>query len=237
MQKQFAIILICFTSIASCWPIIPDDKQQRIREAEEIASKDLDAFRTAWNNKDYRLLAIYTEDCLKAVEEAHNHNKVLVPGLSAVVKGLTKLTEWKAAKFIRMRLLQLLTNAADGNRDNLSYYRLDAVRMWVERRSFADVKELKDAGASATAARDALENMASTLVAALKTIKVETSKVGKEDDELIRETGRKVAKVVSENKQPLLDLGEKTIRTLEGLISDWNHRTGPSTQKPELSIE
>lgn len=214
-------------SFASCWPIKPDDKEQRIREAEEIASKDLDAFRVAWDRKDYPSLAKYTADCLKAVIEADTNDKRLVGGLGLVVRILSTLTETKALKFARMRKLQLLTNAADGNRDNLSYYRLDAARMWIERRSFANVSQLREAGVAVTAARDALENMASTLVAALKTIKSETKKLFREDDELIRQTGRKVVRVVDANKQPLLDQAAKGIQILKQVIDEWSHSTPP----------
>lgn len=222
------LVILALVASSLSWPIKPDDKEQRIREAEEIAAKDLDAFREAWDQKDFHSLANYTGDCLTAVREADNNNKRLVKGLGFIVNALSKLTEAKGWKFARMRKLQFLTNAADGNRDNLSYYRLEAARMWIERRSFAEVPELTEAMVAVTAARDALENMASTLVAAIKTIKAETKKIFKEDDELIRETGRKVVAVVEQNRQPLLDQAAKAIQILQHVIDKWS-RDSPST--------
>ena len=65
-MKSIAILCIAASIIAmvSAWPIKPDDKAQRIREAEEIAAKDLDVFKTAIKDSDRKKLSELTEDVI-----------------------------------------------------------------------------------------------------------------------------------------------------------------------------
>ena len=236
-MKTVAIIafLTCL-SLAAAWPIKPDDKELRIREAEEIASRDLDTFKKAVAENDKAKLAQLTLDVIDVVREAQENNKKLTAKLSPLLKVLKELTSEtrqplpleSAIQFLKLRALHLLTSALDGNRDNLSYYRLDAVREWLERRTnddgAKDVTELKNAHTYVVEARDALETMASTLVAGLKEIKDETSVITNKDIVKIRAAAEKIVRAVYDNKDVLINKTQDTESTLEDAVEHWSYQ-------------
>ena len=233
-MKTVAIIafLTCL-SLAAAWLIKPDDKELRIREAEEIASRDLDTFKKAVADNDKETLKELTRKIIDVAWEAKENSEKLVAKLAPLLKVLKQLTSEtrlplplaSVLQFLKLRALHLLTSALDGNRDNLSYYRLDAVREWLERRTredgAKDVIELKEAHTSAVKARDALETMASTLVAGLKEIKEETSVITNDNFEKIRAAAEKIVKAVEDNRSVLILNSADTVYALYAAIRRW----------------
>ena len=231
-MKTIAVLLViaCVT-LSSAWPLKPDDKQQRIREAEEIAARDLQVFLEAYAHKYTGKLAELTRDAIDVLQSAQVNNRKLNKALGPVIAIMDKLANpsggplGKPINFLKLRALQLLSNLLDGNRDNFSYYRLDAIREWIERRTTSegahDSKELKQAHEHVVAARDALETMASTFVKGLKDIKEETKHVLHEDHKRIKQIADNILKVAADNKHVLIDKTNDSIQDLQKAIDVW----------------
>ena len=230
-MKLSVTLLLVVLGMASAiaWPIKPDDKEQRIREAEEIASKNLETFKDAVAKQWPGKMAELTLDVIPYLEEAQGNNRKLNKLLAPVITVLNKLANPSRGplappiNFLKLRALQLLSNLIDGNRDNLSYYRLDAIRMWIERRTgddgAKDVQELKDAGKAVVAARDALEAMASTFVAGLKEIKEETRHILHEDHARIKAIAGKILQTANDNKDVLISKTDETEKLLKAAVA------------------
>ena len=235
MKTVTVVAFLPCLCLAAAWPLKPDDKKLRIREANRIASRDQGIFVKAVAENDEETLAELTRDIIDVVREAQENNEKLVAKLAPLLKVLKQLTSEstlplplaRVLQFLKLRALNLLTHVLDDNRDNVSYYRLDAVRDWIERRTrddgAKDVIEFKDAHRTVVEARDALETMASTLVAGLKEMKDESSIFGNRDAEKIRAVAEKIVKTVEDNVDVLIDKTQNTWDTLEVAVKRWSH--------------
>ena len=178
---------------------IHDDKAQRVKEAEEAAALHLQEFIDAAKKNDSgsrNQLADYTGEIISVLKDGQENNVRIADRLQPVINSIVNLSTGRL-RFMRMRSLWFLTAAIDGNRDNKSYYRLDSGREWIERRvnhTDQGLKEkLLEAQKTIIDGRDALETMAVTFVAGIKTIRAETSKrPGTENDTLIEETAKQM---------------------------------------------
>lgn len=214
MKAAVVLLLSCFVAAAVAWPLKPDDKAQRMREADEIADKNLDAWKEAVRNADKSTrLSDLTLEIVETVREAQQNNVKLNRGMVPLMTIMNHLARPTSAllqplSFLKLRALSLLTHLLDGNRDNFSYYRLEGVREWIERRTQEDgiqnMEQLTQAHNSVIEARDALERMASTFVAALKHIKAETSHVFLPDKQKISHIAKNMVQVANDNKDVLI---------------------------------
>ena len=224
---RIAVILMLVVAVTA-WPLKPDDKELRMKECEATSVKDLDAFNLAWTAKDQKKLAELTDDIINVLVEAQDNNVKLNRKMKPVIRLLDELSKPRRLlpiKFLRTRALSLLTNILDGNRDNLSYYRLESVRLWLEKRMTAEVAESVPEFVSAkthvTAARDALEEMASTFVSGLKTVKDESGHIIGTDHDAIRDAIVKIVETADANSDVLVQETDKTQTALENAAREW----------------
>lgn len=151
------------------WRLWPDDSEQRIQEAEEIASRDLSAFEWAGKNNDgASMTRLMRTQLLAAVEEAYHNNEGFLPRFAWIIETIHSLAYGDLNSWIRAGTLGFLVRAIDKNRDNLSYYRLDAGRMWIDRRINSTKGSLKsdllDIQNRIIDTRDTLDSMAQVFV-------------------------------------------------------------------------
>ena len=214
MTKIALLLLVAVACTA--WKLKDDDTPRLKEELEATAARDLDAFV---KGDEASRTALYKEplEILKQVQQ--NNGKVL--GTLEPVEGLMKkLGDGEKFDFLRFRALQLITNFLDGNRDNFSYYKLDAVVQFAQRRLDAgvtgpDAEILTKLRDEATVARDSLDTMAAAFVKGVKEIKEETNHVGKEDAVKIKAAADKTVKVSNELKPALLNNTAGAIALLE----------------------
>lgn len=205
MKSIVCILLVAVT--CSAWKLKPDDTPRLEQEREEFAAKNLESFVAG---DEAARTSFYKEagDILKAVQK--NNDNVL--GNSEPVERLmVKLSSGGLFDFVQMRVLQLLTNLIDGNRDNFSYYKLDAVREAAQRRLDAGVsgeeaETLQKLVKETTEARDALDTTAQAFVKGVKKIKELTADVGHEDHEEIQNQAKGMIAVGQANS-PILKSG------------------------------
>ena len=232
-MKTIAILALvcCIAMTATAWPLKHDDKEQRMEEAEQIAGWELEQFKQAVASNDNVALARMTNYAIDVLKEAQANNQKLnrvMPPLMQVLKRLTSTEHILLRPMLaplKLRALHLLTTVLDGNRDNLSYYRLEAVREWIERRTkedgIKDSQDFADSHASVIAARDALEAMASTFVAGLKDLKEETSHIFREDRQKIKMIADNIIAVAQENGPVMVEQTAKAERSLQQQIDKW----------------
>ena len=197
-------MLLSLVASGSAWRLKADDTDKLKKEAEATRVQDLEAF-VEGDAEARRPLYQVPRDILAQVQA--NNKKVL--GALEPVEGLmVKLAEGTRFHFLRMRALALITSFIDGNRDNFSYYKLDAVVQWAEERLKSvtegpDAELLAQLRDKAAEARDALDSMAQAFVKGVKEIKAQTTRGGKEDDAVIQETANAIVEKSQRNK-PIL---------------------------------
>ena len=140
-----------------------------------IASKNLDSFASAVKSGNRGELFAALNDLKGTVEEAHKNNKRLSRLLGGFVNTIKSLsTGLSATRLARMNVIRLMMKAIDGNRDNKSYFLLEAAKQFIERRlpllqDGTGLKDLmKDTLLKVTAARDTLDGMAQIFVTGVK---------------------------------------------------------------------
>ena len=118
MKTSVIIALLACLSLAAAWPLKPDDRELRIKEAEQIASRNLEYFLKALVDHDKETLAYLTRDIFYMTEEAQENNKKLVAKLAPLLKVLKQLTSEstlplplaRVLQFLKLRALNLLTH-------------------------------------------------------------------------------------------------------------------------------
>ena len=133
-------------------------------------------------------------------------------------------------QFLKLQALYHLENVLDRDRDHLSYYRLDAVREWLERRTkedgAKDVTELKDALTYVVEAQKSLENMADTLVTGHREIKAETTILINKTVESVERTrvaAEKFVNATKDNRDVLITKTQGAENTLNDAVKRWSH--------------
>lgn len=136
----------------------------------------MEEFKAAVKSNDKNTIAqLVADELLAAVDEAFENNKKFFPTIDSVLKRITDMSNGNLNNWFRAGALSLLVRAIDGNRDNLSYYRLDAGKLWVDRRVESTSGQLKsdltDARTKVVDARDTLDALAQVFVKGIKDIK------------------------------------------------------------------
>ena len=226
MTKATLALLSLLVVSAAAWRLKPDDTEKLKRQLEETANADLEAFASG-NHESRSKLYQPVKEILEAVEK--NNAKVL-KGLEPVEGKLVKLSTGEERSRLRNLLLKALTSFIDGNRDNFSYYKLDAVREWADRRlnllseAAGSVGGRSDDAESqtlirlrdlATEARDHLDTMAQAFVKGVKAIKEEASQ-DDPDRQVMQQTAEGVIAVSDANKPQLL----KATADARSLVTD-----------------
>lgn len=193
MIKRAAVLSLLMVA-ATAIPLKPDDMPRRIKQAEIDSNKDLDEFVQAWNNKDNPKLVKMTDFIINIANEGYQHSISLEKNLKRFVPVLSKLSRsgfpWP------MRALAWII---DGNRDNESYYDLETVIQWINKRQAAGVKDnnLSEALAGAKESQDSLQAMADAFVSTIKTLKHDAHNMESLVDAAV--------KVMDEKSGPFLD--------------------------------
>lgn len=205
--------------VTTAWPIKPDDKKYWEDQVTVISDRDLEKFATAATNGDKKELVKLLTDLKKVVSDSQSNIKKFLPLIGTAIGSLEKLTNGRSWTFLpRMLSLRFIVNAIDGNRDNKSYYLLDAARVWVEKRLSSAKGQLKtdlqDIQTLVVETRDTLESMAQVFVKGVKDLK-ELTKDAKTNEEKIKET---VSGMVGGSKNATL-LGNRYENTVEKITA------------------
>lgn len=201
-----AIVALLFVAVTcSAWKLKPDDTPKLKEELERTAATDLEAFVTGDESQRSTLYRVPL-DILKAVEK---NNKKVLGALEPIENLMQKLSRAQRFAPLADLALKAITSFLDGNRDNFSYYKLDACREWAQRRKDAGVTG-PDAGTldnlirESTVARDSLDTMAQAFVKGVKDIKEETKDLRHVDHEAVRQAADHTVEVGQANKQALM---------------------------------
>lgn len=194
-----------------------DDYKYWESQVEVIASKELDSFAAAVESGKRGEMHAALDELKGAVEEAHKNNNRLSRVLGGFVNTIKSLsTGLSLTRLPRMNLIRLMTKAIDGNRDNKSYFLLEAARQFIDRRIplIKDGNPLKDLMKEAlpkvTAARDTLDDMAQIFVNGVKKMITLTDNSRANQDEIAR-----LAKDLVENGKRSEQLQQEGAAALE----------------------
>ena len=209
-------LLLLFAVSCSAWTWKKDTTPKLKEELEATAARDLDDFV---KGDEASRTALYKEplEILKQVEK--NNEKVLYY-LEPVEKLMKTLSGGERFSFLRLRALQLIASTLDGNNENFSHWKLEAVREFALRRVHAGVgghdgEILNQLIDEVESAKDSLEKMTRTFIFGVKEIKEETSHSGKEDHEKIKAASDKIVQVGQELKPVLRKNTADAIALLE----------------------
>lgn len=187
----FAISLVAVNAI----PFKRNDMPEKIKAAEEDSSKDLEQFVRAFNEGDKPTLFELSKFIIDIAKRGQDNSKKQSANMSRLLRVLNAGAHrgWLGSLLVR-ELAWLI----DGNRDNESYYDLETVIQWVEKRQARGVhdQDLDRALAAAKESQEHLQNMAGTFVEDIKRIRKEPSAIPEIVDHIV--------KTVQENDKPHL---------------------------------
>ena len=191
-MKTVALFTILFIAVNAI-PLKPNDLQRRMKDAEINSNKDLDRFVEAWNKQDKAAVLEMTTFIIKIAKGGYDHSIQLNKTFEQLYPLLVKLAHSKHTWLMRM-----VAYIIDGNRDNQSYYDLETVIQWIQKRQDKGVKNdnLVQAHDFAKSSQDHLETMAQTFVKAIKIMRKDASNMTVVMDE--------VADSISQNGQPFI---------------------------------
>ena len=182
-----------------------------------IASKNFDTFSSAVKSDDRGQRNEALDDLKAAVEDAHKNNLRLARNLGKFVNIIKSLsTGIFATRIPRFSTILLMTKGVDGNRDNKSYFLLDAAREWLERRlplveDGSELKnQMKELLPKVIAARDTLDGMAQNFVNGVKRLITLTTKIPFDQDTIAQvasdlvENGKQSDKLEQEGNDALV---------------------------------
>lgn len=116
-------------SASSAWQIKADDTEYWKQRSEEIASNEQDNFAL-----DVTRRGQLSDTLVNAVKESQANTNKLLPALKLLSTRVNYLAQHAPRSRMHRSALNLLINAILGNRDNKSFYLLDAAAKWIERR-------------------------------------------------------------------------------------------------------
>ena len=206
-MKATIAILFALVAVSSAFPIKPDDYAKFEQEAEKIANADVGAWGTAAEMGDRMTRVSLIEKAIKILEEAQENNKKLdskmLPLMEKMQGMANKGHTW---------LLDGLAKLIDGNRDNKSYFLLQGVEKWAEKRASTGEPEVASAGKHAKAAKEHLDKMAGTFVKGVKDIKANSGNKAK-----LQEITANTVKTAKENSPKMISETDAALRDLKTL--------------------
>lgn len=195
----FALVLVAVSAI----PLKPNDMELRIKKAADDSSMNLDEFVDAWTNKDKASVRVMTDFIIKIAKSGQDHSVKFTRKFSRMHAFLEKVANRNLNIFMK-----LLATIIDGNRDNESYYDLETVIQWIEKRQERGVEDANLAKAlkAAKESQDHLQTMAGTFVSGIKLIK--------EHSWTAKDITSYTAQVLREHQQPFLDKYQEAMEAL-----------------------
>ena len=202
MFKLAIVLAVCLVAVNAI-PVKPNDMPARIVNAEKDSNQDLREFVEAWKNNDKASVSKMVQFIIEIAESGFAHSEKLNASFGKLRETLLRLT--RSPTPLAMKLLATLL---DGNRDNKSYYDLETVIRWIEKRQVAGVQDqlLTQAVTAAKQSQDSLQTMADKFVALFKSLKVDTSNMKEQVTEAVH--------VMDEKAGPFMAKFEETIEAL-----------------------
>ena len=200
------LVLSAFALVAvHAIPLKRDDMPERIKAADEDSSRGLDEFVRAFNEGDKQVLFEESNFIIDIAKRGQDHSEAFV---SKFPKLLAVLKKGANSRFGGNVLVRAIAWLLDGNRDNESYYDLETVIQWIQKRQDKGVQDedLSTALAAAKESQQHLQNMAGTFVQGIKQIRKEPSTMKQTVDHIIQ--------TVHENEKPFLDKYQETMDAL-----------------------
>lgn len=138
-----------------------------------IAGKDLDEFNQAAQRSNLPKVGQLLDALVSTIRDAQKNNEKIVPVIGKMISAIQSLAN--SGSWFGKQGLKVLVKAVNGNRDNRSYYTLDAAREWIARRLEATtgtpVKSgLEGVQDKVVIARDLLDSMAQNFVSGIKNL-------------------------------------------------------------------
>jgi len=230
-MKLTLVLLFFFSTLFASAPVakairfMPSDKAYWEGQVPILSDKDLDKFEAAAQAKDRSALNSEVVALKDIVAEAQENNKKLVPQITKLVTWINDLAQ-NSDKWFRPTALRSLVILIDGNRDNKSYYLLDAAREWIEKRLSLVGGQLQNDFRSAqnqiVDARDTLDDNAQIFVRGVKDIR-KLSECSKTNDAQIKGIATKMMNAM-ENGKALLPKTDQAISAIEGIINNQNEK-------------
>lgn len=197
-----------------------DDYKHWEDQVNVIASKNLDTFSDAVKSGNRGQLYEALNDLKGAVEDAYKNNLRLGKVLGGFVNTIKTLSTGSSlTRLARMNVIRLMAKAIDGNRDNKSYFLLEAAREWLERRlplaeEGSELKnQMKELLPKVIAARDTLDGMAQSFVNGVKKM-ITLTENSRENKDAIAELANDLA-VNGQNSKKLEQEGKDALEVIE----------------------
>ena len=200
---KLSIVLAIAVVAVSAIPLKPNDMPKRIEQAEKDSNQDLAEFVQAWKSNDKQSVTSMTNFIIKIANSGYEHSIKLNKNFAKMAPILQKLAHSRVP-FAMKAVAKLI----DGNRDNKSYYDLETVIQWINKRVAAGVQDanLTKAVVAAKESQDALQAMADAFVSTIKTLKTDTSDMAALMDGAIA--------VMNENSAPFIERFADSLRAL-----------------------
>lgn len=205
-MKATLALFVVGLAVASAWKAPNWLTHQDVKEIQGKGQKVIDEqkedFKKAAGANDKQKMSQMTINLLNHLKTAKANNDKALPGIQKITAALRAKADKVDHSWFQGELLKLIVEAVDGNRDNISYYTLDACSIWIEERlgsikDSAIAAKYTDAKKKIEEARDALDAQAQVFVKAVKEIKSLSDWSGsktKQNAEKIRDEVSKVEK-------------------------------------------
>jgi hypothetical protein len=173
-MKLFIAVILSTIAATHCLPFFNDDQDKWIKFVDDFAAKDLPQFNNAASKGTTGVLPTLIGDLVDDLTATATNNAKLLPNIQKVVGSIDDLAKQLKTSWWARTKLRILVKAVDGQRDNESYYRLDAAREWVARRLNSTkgqlTSDMTTVQSQSVAARDFLDDNAQQFVQAIKAI-------------------------------------------------------------------
>lgn len=202
MFKLLMCLAICVMAVNAI-PVKPDDMPARIKQAEKDSNQDLQEFVEAWKNNDKEKVANMVQFIIEIAESGFAHSEKLNAQFGRLRSVLERLTRSQTPL-----MMKLLATLLDGNRDNKSYYDLETVIQWIQKRQAGGVDDelLTKSLAAAKESQASLQTMADSFVHLFKVLRLDTTNM----KGLVANSLR----VMDENSGPFMSKFDEAIEAL-----------------------
>ena len=177
---QLLLLVLVLVGSSVSWPLAPEELERRLQDAEEMASKDTEAFIQALVDKDGYKLTMLTLEMQKVMSEArfnvNNLNQPLLElGLYLNNIGIPQ-PDSKPIDQLKGRAIAMLTEYLDQNRrKDDAFFQLTTVARWLHQRvlppNHPNAVRWTEAREAAIAARDALQALNQVFADAVKDLR------------------------------------------------------------------
>lgn len=221
---RFTILLLISASltIISAWPLQPDDKRQLQEESEGIANHKLKYWKGAVQSQDYGRLSKLATAVMDPILEAQSNTLKVFDQLEMLIRLFRRLADSKSMPFLRMKILKMMSSAIDRNEDHLTFYRLEAVKMWMDVRNDVtpvESKEWQDARINVVSAQKKYQEILDTMKQGIQVIRKETGRMFHFDEEKVRITAERAEVVLHGLKDDVLNEIELARSLLERFVT------------------